>query len=1130
MFDGSVRKRAAVSLRGASKKEEKGEFLHKAAADRERRENERRRNAASVTIQRVARGRFAAAHFRSSLRSDFSKKLSDTNKVRIALASQGIVSFSLPARVLIGMLNQALNFIDPSVPGDAKLYLEFSPMLLSGIRLPCPQQNSLFPEGAESNIELQARWHLFTKLFRLNVSILLFKEINCLPDLIDTTPIIDFFQPSLLNPLSTQYPDQMKHFQLVMMSPADSMKCSGSSSRNSMLSSATIPKLMGVIWKKKRNLGNQTSLLSHLWGWCISALGFSEIIGDSKISPCLEPLKFFGVAHFSLVVLTVPNLKNALGQLDSTQHLSGLQWGAVVGSLDLPMMESGGLKVTINDAAIVLRNILDLIGKDRAVTSPSVIKALHSLVGRLPMHVMADSLFHNLQLEESYTNDDNEEEDDITHEQDVSDLNSLVRRELRRQKQSFQNSTTAEQRLSADERTAVYSCFAALMDSSMVSAFFDMVLSVGVSHCNVADEMDPVLSLCGLYGNLIMYDKDNLTGELVAKMMSGIGVRAQVLNTLALAWPHNPVVRRLWFHLSLNYDLNAFASQKKWYLRSKGNSGLVESALGQAVYLLCVVYSHQLLALSDEDFFDHQQPLPVETVRDLVRFLKALLAQMLWEQPVAIGTSKSSHTDEEMLESIFLMHAATRVFNQLYERNLRRPFCHPEEWYWHHLHDKELLPAPAEGNTELADPQQWEHVYSTGKIALVLNNIPQVIPFTKRVQIFRRLLAGEKARAQQQVQAENDVNPMGMFFHSQGTRMKVRRAFLYEDSYAALANIGNKLKGRIQVTFENEHGVEEAGIDGGGVFKEFMDAITKRTFDPQYALFRVTQDQLLFPNPASYLALEDHLRHFEFAGQILGKALFEDILVETQFANFFLNTLLGKHNQFDDLFSLDAELYKNLNSLKEMAACGEDISNLCLYFSITTSEYGQNKTINLISEGENTLVTNKDVFRYTQLMAHYKLNLETAVQSKAFLKGFRHLIPLEWMRLFSPQELQLLIGGDVQRIDVADLRRNVHYASGYHDSQPYIQTFWDIIESFTAEQQAAFLKFVTSCSRQPLLGFQHLHPKFSIQKVPAGSDDSRLPSSATCMNLLKLPQYANSSKLKEKLLYAITSNSGFELS
>lgn len=41
---------------------------------------------------------------------------------------------------------------------------------------------------------------------------------------------------------------------------------------------------------------------------------------------------------------------------------------------------------------------------------------------------------------------------------------------------------------------------------------------------------------------------------------------------------------------------------------------------------------------------------------------------------------------------------------------------------------------------------------------------------------------------------------------------------------------------------------------------------------------------------------------------------------------------------------------------------------------------------------------------------------------------------------------------------------------------------------------------------------------------------NRLPTSSTCFNLLKLPNYQKKSTLRDKLRYAITSNTGFELS
>ena len=82
-------------------------------------------------------------------------------------------------------------------------------------------------------------------------------------------------------------------------------------------------------------------------------------------------------------------------------------------------------------------------------------------------------------------------------------------------------------------------------------------------------------------------------------------------------------------------------------------------------------------------------------------------------------------------------------------------------------------------------------------------------------------------------------------------QVRIRRDHLYLDSIKAL-NVQN-LAQRIQVTFVSEHGTEEAGIDGGGVFKEYMDAITKVAFDPQsnpYCIFLSNSQNLQRSNLA----------------------------------------------------------------------------------------------------------------------------------------------------------------------------------------------------------------------------------------------------------------------------------------
>lgn len=94
--------------------------------------------------------------------------------------------------------------------------------------------------------------------------------------------------------------------------------------------------------------------------------------------------------------------------------------------------------------------------------------------------------------------------------------------------------------------------------------------------------------------------------------------------------------------------------------------------------------------------------------------------------------------------------------------------------------------------------------------------------------------------------------------------------------------------------------------------------------------------------------------------------------------------------------------------------------------------------------------------------------------------------------MFNSRELQLLISGDQRAIDMEDLKKHVQYASGYHPSQPYVQAFWEIVENMSPSDQGQFLKFVTSCSRQPLLGFSQLAPAFCIQQVPMYADRRQL--------------------------------------
>ena len=57
------------------------------------------------------------------------------------------------------------------------------------------------------------------------------------------------------------------------------------------------------------------------------------------------------------------------------------------------------------------------------------------------------------------------------------------------------------------------------------------------------------------------------------------------------------------------------------------------------------------------------------------------------------------------------------------------------------------------------------------------------------------------------------------------------------------------MKLRMQVQLINFAGLDEAGIDGGGLFREFLWELLQTAFDPNRGFFCTTTDRLLYPNP-----------------------------------------------------------------------------------------------------------------------------------------------------------------------------------------------------------------------------------------------------------------------------------------
>ncbi|KAJ1823973.1 ubiquitin-protein ligase (E3) [Coemansia sp. RSA 2599] len=366
-------------------------------------------------------------------------------------------------------------------------------------------------------------------------------------------------------------------------------------------------------------------------------------------------------------------------------------------------------------------------------------------------------------------------------------------------------------------------------------------------------------------------------------------------------------------------------------------------------------------------------------------------------------------------------------------------------------------------------------------------------------------------------------------------------------------------KRRMQIEFEDQYGMPEAGIDGGGVFKEFLTSLVREAFDPQAEMFKATKQNSVYPSP-EIMHIEDvkqralALDKFKFLGALIGKALYEGILVDVPFALFFLGRCMGYLPTFNDLPTLDEDLYRGLVALKNypVSETGSGSSSSVrdeddeiyrvfgMDFTVTVgTRDGHTRAVPLVPKGDSIKVTSHNRMLYLDLISQFKLVRQIDAPVKAFLSGLHTMIPEAWMRLLfaTPLELSRLLCGDSGAINIADWKRNTQYEGAYmakRDAHPTIALFWDVVENaFSERQRRALCKFATSCERPPLLGFAELNPSFCITNSSSdenGVHDNRLPSASTCVNLLKLPVYSSREILHEKLMLAIESGAGFDLS
>ena len=347
--------------------------------------------------------------------------------------------------------------------------------------------------------------------------------------------------------------------------------------------------------------------------------------------------------------------------------------------------------------------------------------------------------------------------------------------------------------------------------------------------------------------------------------------------------------------------------------------------------------------------------------------------------------------------------------------------------------------------------------------------------------------------------------------------LRVRRHEVFMDSFHQLKNkTPAEMHGKLRVTIAGEE-----GLDAGGVSREWYGLLAREMFNVDYALFKLSANGVSFqPNPNSSINSE-HIQFFKFIGRIIGKALCDGQSLDIYFTRSFYKHILGQEVTYQDMEDLDVDFYKSLKFLMEINLDESDLHEY--YFAYEEEEFGVLKIKELLSGGKTRRVTEADKMDYIKLLCAAKMTKNIQAQIEAFKAGFNEMVPAKIVSIFDSKELELLISG-LPTVDLDDLKVNTEYHNYNKDSE-VIVWFWDVLESFSREERAEFIQFVTGSSKVPIEGFKALpgiggFQKFQIHKSFASAD--RLPTAHTCMNQLDLPEYPTREQLRHLLKLAIT--------
>jgi E3 ubiquitin-protein ligase HECTD2 len=385
---------------------------------------------------------------------------------------------------------------------------------------------------------------------------------------------------------------------------------------------------------------------------------------------------------------------------------------------------------------------------------------------------------------------------------------------------------------------------------------------------------------------------------------------------------------------------------------------------------------------------------------------------------------------------------------------------------------------------------------------------------------------------------------------SQYLVLKVRRDCLVEDSLRNVSEVVGAGSGDIKKGLKIDF-VGEEGVDAGGLRKEWFLLLTREIFDPDHGLFVYDEDsRYCYFNPYCFESSEQ----FFLVGVLLGLAIYNSTILDVAFPPFVFKKMLasapstgeklssapriGHGYVLEDLAEFRPSLAKGLRQLLEFE--GDVEATFCRDFVAEMDRYGEPVQVPLCNGGEKRAVNNSNRREFVDLYVHYLLDTAVARQYEPFKRGFFTVCGGNALSLFRPEEIELLVRGSDEPLDISSLRAVAIYEGwpkheGPPEYQPQVKWFWQFFQRVGPTDQRKILGFITGSDRIPAMGATNLIIKISLlrgketDELSMRREQERFPIARTCFNTLSLYRYRTREKLEAKLWMAVTGSEGFGL-